>query len=88
MFAADDKYSRHNRQKFPQPVQMQLPKKIKPFFAIFYSIFGIYIKFEHFEKKKKTYVFLKLLTLKDVVTKKQNKFCFRKPFRSQSVNRC
>ena len=52
MFAADDKYSRHNRQKFPQPVQMQLPKKIKPFFAIFYSIFGIYIKFEHFEKKK------------------------------------
>ena len=31
--AADGKYSRHNREKLPQPVQMQLSKKPKNFCA-------------------------------------------------------
>ena len=30
-FTADEKYSRHNREKIPQPVQMQLSKKNENF---------------------------------------------------------
>ena len=63
----DYQYSRSNRENLPLPMQRQL---FKNFFSIFYRIFGMYIKFGTFWKKMSliAQVFLKLLTLKDVLT--------------------
>ena len=50
---ATDKYSRHNRENFPQAIQTQLSKKPKTFFSIFYCTSKIYIRFWTFLKKDK-----------------------------------
>ena len=48
---ADDKYSRHNWEKFPQPFQMQLSKKPKTFYENFIAFLISTQHFENFEKK-------------------------------------
>ena len=70
-----------------------LPLSKKPntflcFFIVFYCLFyWIYITFETFWKKLNLIpdVFLKLLTLKDVVSMMHKRPCFWKHFGSQSV---
>ena len=41
---ADNKYSRHSRENFPQQIQMQLSQKQKNF-SVFHCVSEIYIKF-------------------------------------------
>ena len=48
---ADNKFSLPSSGNLTQPIQMQLSKKQKNYFSIFFSIFGIYIKFWTFSKK-------------------------------------
>ena len=49
---ANDNYSLCNRENLLQPIQMQLPKKQKNFFRIFWCVFlKCTSNFEHFEKK-------------------------------------
>ena len=59
-------------------------------FAAFLLHFRMYIKLWTFWKKSEPqslfYVFMKFLTLKDVVTKTCKRSCFWKPFGSQRVN--
>ena len=64
MFTINDKYSRHNRENLPLPIQMQLSKKSKSFCYLESKL-----NFEHFEKilNPIASVFLKLLTPKSVV---------------------
>ena len=42
---ADDKYFHDNKDNLQQPIQMHLSENPKSFLSVFYSIFGIYIKF-------------------------------------------
>ena len=71
---ADGEFCRYNRENLPLPIQMQLSKKPKVFCCIFITLLESTLNLEHFEgekKKKKNliaYVFLKLLTPKDMVT--------------------
>ena len=50
---ANYEYSRSIRENSPLPIQMQLSEKGKPCCQFFYCIFGTYIKFWTFWKKKK-----------------------------------
>ena len=62
--------------------------KTKYFFWVFFSVSGIYIKFEIFSKKKKivmAIVFLKLQKVKNLVRTLSKKRCFRTSFQSQHV---
>ena len=47
----DDKYSLLNRDNLKELIQMQLPKKQKPFCRFFASFLNFTSIFEHFEKK-------------------------------------
>ena len=62
-------YSRSNREHLPFPIQMQLSETPKTF-CQFIAFLEATLNFEHFEKKISliAQVFLKLLTLKDVLT--------------------
>ena len=51
-FTASYEYSRSNRENLLLPIQMQLSEKSKKKKLIFYCLFGIYIKFWTFWKKK------------------------------------
>ena len=71
MFTVDDKYFRQNRENLQLPFQMQLPKNPKIYFYCFFIAFlESTLNFEHFQKTMGliVQVFLKLLTLKDVIT--------------------
>ena len=65
-----DKYSHSNRENLLLPIQMQMSEKPKAFRHIFVAFVESTLSFEHFEWKRSLIgeVFLKLLTLKDVVT--------------------
>ena len=85
---ANDKYSLHNSETFPQPIQMQLYNQ----WTIFSEIFPPFLKpisiFKHFEKRKMTligYVLSKIETAKNVVRQMSKKLSFRTPFNSQYV---
>ena len=68
---ADDEYSRSNRKNLLPPIQRQLSKKLNTFSQFFIAFLECKLNLEHFEKKKMSLiapVFLKLLTLKDVLT--------------------
>ena len=71
MLTLEDEHSRTIRENLQLPIQRQLYKKLKSLFLLtFYFIFGMYIKFGTFWKKKMSLVaqvFLKLFTLKDVL---------------------
>ena len=62
-------YSRSNREHLPFPIQMQFSETPKTF-CQFIAFLEATLNFEHFEKKISliAQVFLKLLTLKDVLT--------------------
>ena len=47
----DEKYSLSNRENLPQPIQMQLSKKLKNFSRLFTAFLKSKFNFEHFEKK-------------------------------------
>ena len=67
---ADEKDSVLNRDNLMEPIQMQLSRKQIIFFAVFSTIFEIYVKFQTFSKKKMTLVadiFTKIRTPKHVV---------------------
>ena len=51
ILTADGKYSRHNRENFPQLVQMQLFWKSKAFCQFFIALLKFTLSFEHLEKK-------------------------------------
>ena len=53
MLTAFDEYSRHNGEKLPLPIQMQLFKKLKSFKVTFFVFLKITLNFEHIEKKQK-----------------------------------
>ena len=65
-----DEYSRTNRENLPLPIQIQLSEKLKTFSEIFIAFLECTLNLEHFEKKMSliAQVFLKLLTLKDLLT--------------------
>ena len=52
---ADDKYSRHNREKFPQHFQRQFYQKAKKFSDFFITFLISTSNFECFEKKDETH---------------------------------
>ena len=87
MLSAGDKYSRHNRENLPLPIQIQLSKKPKTFCCFFIEFLECKLNVEHFEEQLNliAYVFLKLLTPKDVVIEMHKSSCFWKPFHSQHV---
>ena len=66
---ADNKFSLPNSGNLTQPIQMQLSKKQKNYFSIFFSILEFTLSFEHFQKNMTliAYVFPKLRTPGDVV---------------------
>ena len=69
MLTADYEYSRSNRENLLLPSQMQLSKKLKIFCYVLIAFLESTLNLEHFEKKSLiALVFLKLLTLKNVVT--------------------
>ena len=51
----DIKYSPLDRDILTQPVQIQLPKKQKPFLKIFSAVLKSRLSFNHFEKKRWPY---------------------------------
>ena len=53
-WAADYKYSVPHYENLPFPIQIQLSEKQKNIFAVFYSIYGISIKFRTFSKKRRS----------------------------------
>ena len=63
-------YSRTNRENLPLPIRIQLSEKLKAFSQIFVAFLEYTLNLEHFEKKMSltAQVFLKLLTLKDLLT--------------------
>ena len=63
-------YSRTNRENLPLPIRIQLSEKLKAFSQIFIAFLVCTLNLEHFEKKMSltAQVFLKLLTLKDLLT--------------------
>ena len=67
---------------------MQLNEKLKTFSQIFTAVLQHAIKLKYFEKKMSPIapVILKLLTLKDVLTKMHKRSYFGKPFGSERVN--
>ena len=69
MLTADYEYSRSNRENLLLPSQMQLSKKLKIFCYVLIAFLESTLNLEHFEKKSLiALVFLKLLTMKNVVT--------------------
>ena len=66
---ADDKYSLISRDKWMQTIQMDLSQKQDTFYEFFCAFFDSAFNFEHFQKKMTliSYVFVKLLTTKDVL---------------------
>ena len=60
--AAGDKYSLHNRENLPQPIQMQLPAKEEVFSQYFPLFFKSTSNLKDFEKKINliAYIFPKL----------------------------
>ena len=50
MLTADGKYSRHNRENSPLPIQMQLSKNSKTFHCFFIAFLESTLNFENFEK--------------------------------------
>ena len=67
---------------------MQLNEKLKTFSQIFTAVLQHAIKLKYFEKKMSPIapVILKLLTLKDVLTKMHKRSYFGKSFGSERVN--
>ena len=63
-------YPRGNMDNLPLPVQMQLSEKVKTFSQFFIAFLQFPLNFEHLKGKisLRAQVFLKLLTLKDVLT--------------------
>ena len=80
-------YSRSKRKNLPLPIQMELSETSKTFCQFFISFLESTLNFEHFEKSMSliAQIFLKLLTLKDVLTYMHKRSCFWKPFGSERV---
>ena len=70
MFTTDYEYSRSNRENLPLPIQRQLSEKLKGNSQSFITVLECILNLEQFGEKMSltTQVFLKLLTLKDVLT--------------------
>ena len=70
MLTANYKYSHSNRENLLLPIQMQLSEKVKTFSQFFIALLESTLNFEHFEKEISliAQAFLKLLTLKDMLT--------------------
>ena len=70
MLTANYKYSHSNRENLLLPIQMQLSEKVQTFSQFFIALLESTLNFEHFEKEISLIVqaFLKLLTLKDMLT--------------------
>ena len=70
MLTTNDVYFCHYREKLPLTIQMQLSKKPKKFRCNVIEFFKFSVNFENFGKKMSltAYIFLELLTQKDVVT--------------------
>ena len=70
MFTTDYEYSRSNRENLPLPIQRQLSEKLKGHSQSFITVLECILNLEQFGEKMSltTQVFLKLLTLKDVLT--------------------
>ena len=68
MLTTNWEYSRSNRENLPLPVPTQLSEKLKTS-PIFFAFVECTLNLEHIEKKMSliAQVFLKLLTLKDVL---------------------
>ena len=65
----DGEYSHTNRENLPLPIQRQLSEKLKYFSKFFTAFLECTLNLEHFKKLSLiAQVFLKLLTLKDVLT--------------------
>ena len=66
----DEEYSRNNKENLPLPIQRQVSEKLKTFSQFLIAFLESTLNLEHFEKKMGliAQVFLKLLTLKDVLT--------------------
>ena len=69
MLTTNWEYSRSNRENLPLPVPTQLSEKLKTFPQFFIAFVECTLNLEHIEKKMSliAQVFLKLLTLKDVL---------------------
>ena len=69
MLTTNWEYSRSNRENLPLPVPTQLSEKLKTFPQFFIAFVECTLNLEHIEKKMSLIaeVFLKLLTLKDVL---------------------
>ena len=69
--SSHERYSGHNRENFPKPIQMQLSKNLKTFSEFFIRFLKSTQNLENSEKKMIILIalrFLKLLTPKGVVT--------------------
>ena len=90
---ADDKCSLLYRDKLMQPIQIQLSKKQKNFFPIFFFFFFSFLKFwSNFEQIEKrwtsiAYVLTKLQTSRGVVKQMSKKPRFKKPYHKQNPKR-
>ena len=85
---ANDKYAVQDSDSLQFAIQLQLSEKRKFFSSNFFSIYGIYIKFQTFSIKKRIVianVFPKLPTIKDLVRPLSKKRRFRTSFDSQHV---
>ena len=87
LVTANYEYSRHNRENLPLPIHMQLSKKPNKSCCFFIAFWKSTSNIKHSEKQLNAiaYVFLKLLTDKDVVTETHKRSYFWKPFGSQRV---
>ena len=66
----DYEYSRGNKENLQLPIQRQLSEKLKTFSQFFIAYLEFALNLVHFEKimSLMAQIFLKLLTLKDVLT--------------------
>ena len=88
--SADGKYSLLNRDNLTQPIQMQLYWKQKTFSEFFSAFLKSCLNFEHFQKKKMTFianVFPKLRTPKNLVRSISKKSRFKGSFGKQHGKR-
>ena len=81
-------YSWFYMQNFPPQLQTPLSQKEKTFSGPFIASLKYVWNLQHFEKKVSilAWLFLKLLTAKELVTEKSKRSCFWIPFGNQRVN--
>ena len=81
------KFSLHNKEKFPQEIEMQLSQKENTFSQLFIAFLKSTSNSEYFEKKGESHS----LSISEIINCKRRgysnvyKSCFRTPFGSQHV---